>query len=170
MEWRPGDMFQAEDRCHRIGQKDMVLAQYIVVQDSLEAYMVNTFIEKQQTIEQVMKPDQISNDLDIQELVNSFKDEEEEKIEAELGLSEAPKYVENEKAEPVLKALQIIASSDADHATAENGMGFNKLDTSIGHSFAEKTHLTTKQYEIAKKILKKYHKQIPEELMEVIYQ
>lgn len=169
MEWRPGDMFQAEDRCHRIGQKDMVLAQYIVVQDSLEAYMVNTFIEKQQTIEQVMKPDQISNNLDIQELVNSFKDEEEKKIEAELGLSEGPKYVENEKAEPVLKALQIIASSDADHATAENGIGFNKLDTSIGHSFAEKTHLTMKQYEIAKKILKKYHKQIPEELMEVIY-
>ena len=170
MEWRPGDMFQAEDRCHRIGQKDMVLAQYIVVQDSLEAYMVNTFIEKQQTIEQVMKPDQISNDLDIRELVNSFKDEEAERIEAELGLAEAPKYVESEKAEPVLKALQIIASADADHATAENGMGFNKLDTSIGHSFAEKTHLTIKQYEIAKKILKKYHKQIPEELMEVIYQ
>ncbi len=170
MEWRPGDMFQAEDRCHRIGQKDMVLAQYIVVQDSLEAYMVNTFIEKQQTIEQVMKPDQISNDLDIQELVNSFKEEEEEKMGAELGFSEEPKYIENKKAEPVLKALQIIASSDEDHATAENGMGFNKLDTSIGHSFAEKTHLTTKQYEIAKKILKKYHRQIPQELMEVIYQ
>jgi SWI/SNF-related matrix-associated actin-dependent regulator 1 of chromatin subfamily A len=169
MEWRPGDMFQAEDRCHRIGQKDMVLAQYIVVQDSLEAYMVNTFIEKQQTIEQVMKSDQISNDLDIQELVNSFKEEEEEKMGAELGFSEEPKYIENKKAEPVLKALQIIASSDEDHATAENGMGFNKLDTSIGHSFAEKTHLTTKQYEIAKKILKKYHRQIPEELMEVIY-
>jgi SWI/SNF-related matrix-associated actin-dependent regulator 1 of chromatin subfamily A len=168
MEWRPGDMFQAEDRCHRIGQKDMVLAQYIVVQDSLEAYMVNTFVEKQQTIEQVMKSDQISNDLDIQELVNSFK-EEEEKMGAELGFSEEPKYIENKKAEPVLKALQIIASSDEDHATAENGMGFNKLDTSIGHSFAEKTHLTTKQYEIAKKILKKYHRQIPEELMEVIY-
>jgi hypothetical protein len=168
MEWRPGDMFQAEDRCHRIGQRDMVLAQYIVVQDSLEAYMVNTFVGKQQTIEQVMKSDQISNDLDIQELVNSFK-EEEEKMGAELGFSEEPKYIENKKAEPVLKALQIIASSDEDHATAENGMGFNKLDTSIGHSFAEKTHLTTKQYEIAKKILKKYHRQIPEELMEVIY-
>ena len=38
------------------------------------------------------------------------------------------------------------------------------------HSFAEKTHLTIKQYEITKKILKKYHKQIPEELMDVIYQ
>ena len=169
MEWRPGDMFQAEDRCHRIGQKDMVLAQYIVVQDSLEAYMVNTFIEKQQTIEQVMKPDQISSDLDIQELVNSFKDEEEEKIEAELGLSEGPKYVESEKAEPVLQALRLLSDMDGDYARTKNGAGFNKTDTSIGHSFAEKTHLTIKQYEIAKKILKKYHKQIPEELMREIY-
>ena len=170
MEWRPGDMFQAEDRCHRIGQKDMVLAQYIVVQDSLEAYMVNTFIEKQQTIEQVMKPDQISSDLDIQELVNSFKTEEEEKIEAELGLSEGPKYVEDEKAQPVLQALRLLSDMDGDYAQTKNGAGFNKTDTSIGHSFAEKTHLTIKQYEITKKILKKYHKQIPEELMDVIYQ
>ena len=169
MEWRPGDMFQAEDRCHRIGQKDMVLAQYIVVQDSLEAYMVNTFIEKQQTIEQVMKPDQISPDLDIQELVNSFKDEEEEKIEAELGLSEGPKYVDDKKAEPVLQALRLLSDMDGDYARTKNDAGFNKTDTSIGHSFAEKTHLTIKQYEIAKKILKKYHKQIPEELMQEIY-
>ena len=169
MEWRPGDMFQAEDRCHRIGQKDMVLTQYIVVQDSLEAYMVNTFIEKQQTIDQVMQPDQIKNDIDMQELVNSFKEEEEEKIEAALGLSEGPDYIESEKAEPVLKALKILADMDGDYAKAQNSAGFNKTDTSIGHSFAEKTHLTTKQYEIAKKILKKYHRQIPEELMEVIY-
>lgn len=52
--WVPGVIDQAVDRCHRIGQKDAVNAQFLVIQDSLEEYMLKTVIEKKQVIEQVM--------------------------------------------------------------------------------------------------------------------
>jgi hypothetical protein len=40
-------------------------------------------------------------------------------------------------------------------------MGFNAIDTRIGHDLASKGYLTPKQAILAKKILKKYRKQIP---------
>ena len=44
-------MTQAEDRCHRIGQKDSVLVQHIVLDGSLDAKMAKRLIEKQHVIE-----------------------------------------------------------------------------------------------------------------------
>ena len=34
--WRPGDLTQAEDRCHRIGQSDVVTAWYLLAADTIE--------------------------------------------------------------------------------------------------------------------------------------
>lgn len=34
--WRPGDLTQAEDRCHRIGQSDTVTAWYLLAADTIE--------------------------------------------------------------------------------------------------------------------------------------
>lgn len=45
-DWVPGNMSQAEDRCHRIGQKESVLIQYLVFDDSLDAAMAHTLIKK----------------------------------------------------------------------------------------------------------------------------
>jgi len=45
-DWTPGNMAQAEDRCHRIGQKESVLIQYLVFDESLDANMANTLIRK----------------------------------------------------------------------------------------------------------------------------
>lgn len=45
-DWVPGNMAQAEDRCHRIGQKESVLVQYLVFDESLDANMANTLINK----------------------------------------------------------------------------------------------------------------------------
>jgi SWI/SNF-related matrix-associated actin-dependent regulator 1 of chromatin subfamily A len=55
--WVPGIVDQAIDRCHRIGQKDSVLAQFLVIQDSLEEYMIRTLIDKRQTIERIVDQD-----------------------------------------------------------------------------------------------------------------
>jgi len=38
----PANLHQAEARLHRIGQKGSVLSIYPVVEDSLEAYMMNS--------------------------------------------------------------------------------------------------------------------------------
>lgn len=45
-DWVPGVMAQAEDRCHRIGQKESVLVQYLVFDESLDATMAQTLIKK----------------------------------------------------------------------------------------------------------------------------
>ncbi len=71
--------------------------------------------------------------------------------------------------DPILKALQILAGNDPDFAGVRNNIGFNGRDTEFGHSLASQSHLSPKQREYGKKILKKYHRQIPKELWEEIY-
>jgi SWI/SNF-related matrix-associated actin-dependent regulator 1 of chromatin subfamily A len=50
MDWVPGNMAQAEDRLHRIGQLGSVLVQFLVFVDSIDSYMANMTIDKQETI------------------------------------------------------------------------------------------------------------------------
>lgn len=51
LSWVPGEMAQAEDRLHRIGQEDNVTIQYLVVDGSIDARMAELLIQKQQVIE-----------------------------------------------------------------------------------------------------------------------
>lgn len=50
LDWTPGAMSQAEDRCHRIGQVNSVLVQHIVLDGSIDARMVHTIVAKQEVI------------------------------------------------------------------------------------------------------------------------
>ena len=47
LDWVPGNLSQAEDRCHRIGQHDSVLVQHLVVDRSIDARQVELVVEKQ---------------------------------------------------------------------------------------------------------------------------
>ncbi len=52
--WVPGEIDQAVDRAHRIGQKDSVLVQFLVIEESLEEHMIRTIIDKKQTINKIV--------------------------------------------------------------------------------------------------------------------
>jgi len=54
LDWTPGNVSQAEDRTHRIGQKDNVLVQHVVLNGSLDAKMARTLIDKQEVIDQAL--------------------------------------------------------------------------------------------------------------------
>ena len=54
LDWTPGNITQAEDRCHRIGQKDAVLVQHLVLENSLDARMAKLLVKKQEIIERVL--------------------------------------------------------------------------------------------------------------------
>jgi len=54
LDWTPGVVSQAEDRCHRIGQKDSVLVQHLVLEGSLDAHMAKALVRKQSTIERAL--------------------------------------------------------------------------------------------------------------------
>lgn len=51
LDWVPGNVTQAEDRAHRIGQHDSVLVQHLVLEGSLDATMARTLIEKQAVLD-----------------------------------------------------------------------------------------------------------------------
>ena len=55
LDWVPGNVIQAEDRCHRMGQKDNVLVIHLVLRDSLDSRIVKALVRKQQIIEEVIR-------------------------------------------------------------------------------------------------------------------
>ena len=52
--WQPAIMTQSEDRCHRLGQKNSVLVQYITLQNSLDEYMAKMLEHKKEIFAEVM--------------------------------------------------------------------------------------------------------------------
>jgi SWI/SNF-related matrix-associated actin-dependent regulator 1 of chromatin subfamily A len=54
LDWVPGIIAQAEDRCHRIGQTDCVVIYHIVLQDSLDYKLAHTIVTKLEVIEQAL--------------------------------------------------------------------------------------------------------------------
>ena len=54
-DWVPGNVTQAEDRCHRIGQHDTVRVFHIVAEGSIDARLVRAIVDKQSVIEEITK-------------------------------------------------------------------------------------------------------------------
>lgn len=59
-------------------------------------------------------------------------------------------------------ALATLAACDTDRAREQNGIGFNRIDNTLGHSLAEQIAigLTDKQWTVAVKIAMRYPKQV----------
>ena len=55
LDWVPGNVTQAEDRCHRIGQQLPVRVIHLVAGGSVDARMVHALVEKQENFERVMR-------------------------------------------------------------------------------------------------------------------
>ena len=54
IDWVPGNLAQAEDRAHRIGQKSNVLVWHLVIDGSLDSRMAEIVVEKMNVIERAM--------------------------------------------------------------------------------------------------------------------
>ena len=54
LDWTPGAMMQAEDRAHRIGQKNSVLVLHPLLNKSVDARLAKTLIRKQEIIEKTL--------------------------------------------------------------------------------------------------------------------
>jgi len=54
LDWSPGVMAQAEDRCHRVGQQDSVRIQYYVFKDTIDEWIAKSLLYKQSNIEQIL--------------------------------------------------------------------------------------------------------------------
>jgi SWI/SNF-related matrix-associated actin-dependent regulator of chromatin subfamily A-like protein 1 len=70
LDWTPARLTQCEDRAHRIGQRDNVLVQHLVVDGSIDAMIAEKLVEKQGIIEQAI--DGVTVDLNVDEVIHEF--------------------------------------------------------------------------------------------------
>lgn len=54
LDWTPSNVTQAEDRCHRVGQREQVLVQHIVLSGSLDATIARKLVAKQLVIDRAL--------------------------------------------------------------------------------------------------------------------
>lgn len=167
LDYVPGVVEQAIDRCHRIGQVNSVLAQYLVVDNSIDSYMAQMIIDKQailsatldgQQEQAIVKPEVVT------ELV--VEEKEAPKIPARRqAIVDLAERITDEQVGRVYQALQIL-SGLCDGAREIDGCGFNKFDSTIGKSMALQTSLSKKQAAYAWGMCRKYKRQLPVGLLE----
>jgi SWI/SNF-related matrix-associated actin-dependent regulator 1 of chromatin subfamily A len=56
LSWVPAEMSQCEDRLNRIGQRECVLVQHLVLEGSLDAMMAKVLLKKQGILDRVLEP------------------------------------------------------------------------------------------------------------------
>jgi len=173
IDWVPGNMHQAEDRIHRIGQLESCLIQYILLEESLDANMVNGLIEKIEVIDKA---------LDVRH------EPKPEIAKPAVGVKEPPKPVVTatgavkieirDKAKGGMVAVELtLANIEAIHqglrmlrrvcdgAVALDGRGFSGADKDFGWSLADSPRLSPKQAAYGQRFIRKYQGQLPEELV-----
>jgi SWI/SNF-related matrix-associated actin-dependent regulator 1 of chromatin subfamily A len=160
LDWVPGNMTQAEDRAHRIGQFMNVLVQHIVLEGSMDVEMAHKLIAKQEVIDNALDKDHGSED----ELVITPGDESGTSNYGRDRSGQIADDMTVHQREAVQRALRTIAGM-CDGAREEDGVGFNKIDTRVGKELAQLQDLSPRQAALGKIIALKYHRQISDELV-----
>lgn len=163
LDWVPGNMTQAEDRCHRIGQTDMVLVEHLVLEGSLDARMAHILVEKQKVIDEALDKEPVA----MAPVVPVAKKEKAATDSAtRVSLEKEAITITVEQSAAIHSCLRML-SGVCDGAREIDGCGFNKIDSHIGKSLAMQSGLSPKQAALGRKIVSKYHRQLPEETLKI---
>jgi len=74
--WTPGEHDQAEDRVHRIGQKESVNVYYLVGLNTIEEYIVRLIDKKRNILSKVLDGREVEKESLLGELIEKIKEEE----------------------------------------------------------------------------------------------
>jgi len=159
-DWAPGKMSQAEDRAHRIGQKDNVLVKHYVIPGTMDAKMIKTTIEKQEIIEAALDIDP-----------GAWAAEPVFAPAKPLG-----KRTEIQEEGLLMTSTEIAAAHNGlrqlalycDGAQALDGAGFSKVDTTIGHQLAARGNLTPGQAALGRRLCVRYQRQLSPEVLKAM--
>lgn len=157
LDWVPANVTQAEDRTHRIGQRESVLVQHIVLEGSLDQRLAQAIVEKQRIADAAL--DNGLPALDISEPVTSVKDAEVKGPKPEKVTATGITEYSNDQIQTFLAKLRLLAGV-CDGAQSWDGAGFNKFDTRFGKALAAQDTLTQGQAVVAAKLVHKYRKQL----------
>lgn len=155
LDWVPGNVTQAEDRCHRIGQTDSVNIYHLVLDGSVDARMVELLIEKQEVIDSALDTKHAAKPMPIigRHFDAVVYDDMVKKPKPEVDTLPV------EVVRAIHQGLQQLAGV-CDGAQARDGMGFNGADTVFGKSLAGAQILTPKQARAGQRLIRKYQKQL----------
>ncbi len=153
LDWVPGNVTQAEDRCHRIGQNDSVLIEHLVLEGSMDARMATALIAKQSVITAAL------DELPEQPMPTPTRERGcTEEVSRKQIVKEAAELGPEAIAE-IHRKLQMLAGV-CDGARELDGAGFNRFDSAIGKSLAMAHSLTQKQAALGARLVAKYRRQL----------
>lgn len=165
-DWVPSTLSQAEDRIHRIGQRGNVLIIHMVFDGSLDAYMLHTIIAKQEVIDSILDPEK---NLQAADAPDEIPVVEYEKKPATIWNHVGNAMTLYQK-QAAMEGLKFMARLDKDGASARNGVGYSKAHSEIAgklhDTLKQRGTLTPSQCALAASFLRKYSKQLPEEINE----
>ena len=160
-DWSPGVLCQMEDRLHRIGQRDSVLAVYLVLEGSIGATMLKRVISKMEVIDKAL--DRVVAPKSKEEAFKAFESREpivgsSVSMTREQLADESVAFTP-ERCDAVLHCLGVLASC-CDGARTRDGAGFNGVDSRIGKDLAGRLYLSPKQAALGARIARKYRTQL----------
>lgn len=158
-DWVPGNITQAEDRCHRIGQRDSVLVQHLVLDHSICVKMIKMCLAKQEIANKTL--DIMAEVKDIVESRPIFAPTPPAKASPVRRVAAAVTTMSETERRAVHEALNVLAGA-CDGARSKDGYGFSKFDAAFGRSLAQTplARFTVRQAMVGRRIVRKYRKQL----------
>lgn len=152
LDWVPGNVTQAEDRAHRIGQKDSVLIQHLVLEGSLDKRMADVLVEKQEIADRAL-------DRDRADLLDDPVTPEREAV-ATQGVTQRQvaalaEQLSKDDIATVHYGLRLLAGAHKD-AHLLDGLTFRAVDAPLGTHLAQQKSLTPKLAALGRKFLTRY--------------
>lgn len=148
LDWTPGNVTQSEDRAHRIGQKNTVHVQHLIIDGSLDARMAQMIVNKQNLADRAL--DKSTEVLDKMTLLDT---------QPEAEIVPVPLWKKM-----ILKEAMIAVAQRRD-PKVEGSHGFSAFDAVIGNKIATwRGDYSDKQACLALTFARKYRKQLPEEI------
>ena len=158
LDWTPSNVTQAEDRAHRIGQRDNVTVYHVVLDDSIDAHLAKMLVEKQKTMDAALD--------DRQPLVIPAPQDPESRPDRRRADAAEPdaEPMPRKRREAIHRGLQMLAGV-CDGAARLDQQGFSRMDTEFGHNLAAIERLTDRQAEAGFRLVRKYRRQLPGDLL-----
>lgn len=179
-DWTPALNRQAEDRAHRIGQKNAVQVIDLVATHALDVRLTELLVEKSTLIEStteaaaVVPGETVEAKPKFEAVPAGWSATEAKQQPAWRTINDRKVQMPTATAErrPAANAVEqwaaggimTLAGMDTDRASEVNGVGFNKLDGDFGHKLAERLArfggLTDREWDAAVRLAGKYRRQI----------
>jgi len=158
LDWVPGWVTQAEDRCHRIGQRDQVHVIHLVLEGSIDARIARMIVAKQDVADATLD--------DVTPGEGGF-DALLDLVDARAEKGAAKRAKRNELVERLAPA-DVAAAHDAmrrlagvcDGAVERDDSGFSRYDAALGHRLASLDTLTPGQALLALRLARTYRRQL----------